>query len=324
MLLGIIIMSSQSGVISSTLDPREAHQGEFTGQGTFLVGNLTDTCYRFYNIASDVELTVELYSVEGSSLGSSALAQHECLSDFQPMTAESIEFVERASWKLIESGEYAVVISCASPCVNETGWFVSISAMQEGIFGAPILMLGFSICCLGILTAPIALIVFFSSKPSQSPRVMMIGKDGQFIPITDLHPDHPTFFDQEHQALKHNTTVPPPFADTAEKKNSQDFVDGLPEVTAGTMLTTEQIYALMRGDVEGAHEHIKTRRFQATMAEEAVIDAANAAAIASWDEGVPLAKSVDGRVVEKTKNKQSEPSQPLEHSEYAWKAWDEQ
>ena len=117
-------------------------------------------------------------------------------------------------------------------------------------------------------------------------------------------------------------TVAPPFADTAEQQPSQEFVDGLGGVASGTMLTTEQVYALMRGDVEGAQDHAKTERYQSTTAEEAIQDAANAAAIASWDEGVPLAEP---QPVQRTVASAKRPaSTPEPKTTDAWKDWDEQ
>ena len=177
-------------------------------------------------------------------------------------------------------------------------------------------------CCLGVLTTPVALIVYFASKPSKAPRVMMVGPEGQLIPITDVNPDHPTMFAQPDADTPVQQTVAPPFADTAEQQPSQEFVDGLGGVASGTMLTTEQVYALMRGDVEGAQDHAKTERYQSTTAEEAIQDAANAAAIASWDEGVPLAEPQPvQRTVASVKRP---PSTPEPKATDAWKDWDEQ
>jgi hypothetical protein len=177
-------------------------------------------------------------------------------------------------------------------------------------------------CCLGVLTTPLALIVYFASKPSKAPRVMMVGPEGQLIPITDVNPDHPTMFVQADPDTPVQPTVAPPFADTAEQQPSQEFVDGLDGVASGSLLTTEQVYALMRGDVQGAQDHAKAERYQSTTAEEAIQDAANAAAIASWDEGVPLAEPQPvQRTVAAVKRP---PTTPESGPTNAWKDWDEQ
>ena len=78
----------------------------------------------------------------------------------------------------------------------------------------------------------------------------------------------------------------------------------------------------MRGDVEGAQDHARTGRYQSTTAEDTIQNAANAAAIASWDEGVPLAEP------QPVQRKISSVKRPTESSEPsttdAWKDWDEQ
>ena len=324
-LVGAVLMASQSSAISSSMDPRELHHGVYEGTGTFVTGELNDACYRFYQTQDDVEMTVRLHRVEGASLDDEPVREKKCLMDFQPMTADNTVMVERASWSLNTSGEYALVIECEANCTASQGWLMSINAMQNSIFGSSWLVLGFSLCCLGVFTTPIALIVYVASKPSQSPKVMMVGGDGQLIPITDLNPDHPTFFQQATTEEAMQQTVAPPFADTVEKQPSEQFIDGLPEVAAGTMLTTEQVYALMRGDVEGAQEHAKTQRYQTPTVEDTIVDAANAAAIASWDEGVPLAepKPVE-RVAQNTPTAPQPPTSSSEAATNDWKDWDEQ
>ena len=127
----------------------------------------------------------------------------------------------------------------------------------------------------------------------------MVGEDGRLVPITDLNPDHPTLFNQPEPSMPTQPSVAPPFADTAEHQPSQEFVDGLNDVAAGSLLTTEQVYALMRGDVEGAQEH------------------------ASWDEGVPLAepKAVERKTTSPARKASAEQSAAPSN---AWKEWDEQ
>jgi hypothetical protein len=323
LLLGAILMQSQASTISSVMDPREQHHGAYTGEGTYRTDGLSDTCYRFYQEEGGVPLTAQLYRVEGDTMVGEALDQKKCLLDWQPMTADGKVMVERSTWTLNDSGEFAVVVSCEEECSETTGWFVSVDDVPENLMGSTSLLFGGALCCLGVLTTPVALIVYFASKPSRSPRVMMVGEDGRLIPITDVNPDHPTLFEQPDVTIPSQPKVAPPFADTAEHQPSEAFVDGLNDVAAGSLLTTEQVYALMRGDVEGAQEHAKTGRYQTTSAEEAIQDAANAAAIASWDEGVPLAepKAVERKTaVTARKTGTSESAAPTK----AWKDWDDQ
>ena len=322
--LGIILVSSQGSAISGAMDPRELHHGAYEGTGTFETGELKDTCYRFYQSSDGPKMSVKLYRMEGFSLADESVEEKKCLQDFQAMTADNTNMVERAAWTLNGSGTYALVIECEEDCSETTGWLMSINNMQNTLFGSTWLVLGFSICCLGVMTTPIALIVYFASKPSRAPKVMMVGSDGQLIPVTDLNPDHPTFFTQPDEMPTQQPNVAPPFADTVEQQQPETYVDGLPEVAAGTMLTTEQVYALMRGDVEGAQEHARTGRFETTTAEDLVEEAASAAAIASWDEGVPLADSPVPRTTPTKTPQRSSPPTASEKPSNAWKDWDEQ
>jgi hypothetical protein len=325
-LLGVVLISSQSGAISSSMDPRELHHGAYTGEGTFETGALEDTCYRLYQVADEAVMSVELYRVEGFSVVGDALGEKNCLQDFQPMTADDTTMREVASWTLNGSSDYALVVTCESDCSESTGYLMSVNAMQSALFGSTWLVVGFSFCCFGVLTTPLAVIIYYASKPSKAPRVMMVGSDGNLIPITDLNPDHPSFFNQVNQTEDSPPpqAVAPPFADTAEQTQPETYVDGRPEVAAGTMLTTEQVYALMRGDVEGAQERATTQRTNGTKtAEDLVQEAASAAIIASWDEGVPLAEPPNQPQNAAPKGR-SPATKPSEQATGAWKDWDEQ
>ena len=323
--VGIVLVSSQSSRISEAMDPRENYHQTYVGPGSEVTGQLDDTCYRFYQLKDDPEMSVELFRVEGSSISGEAIDEASCKLDFQPMTEEGDVLVERASWKLNESSEYAVTITCATSCEGVQGWFSSIDAFQNKLFESTTLLFGATICCFGVFTTPIALIIYLASKPSKTPRVMMVGEDGRLIPITDLNPDNPVLFDQPQEQIRpeQSPSVAPPFAVTAEQNQPEEFVDGLPDVASGNLLTTEQVYALMKGDVEAAQEHARSGRYQGTSAEDAIEEAANVAAIASWDEGVSLAKPVN----EPTPNQRQNPK-PLRDtsptvSDQSWKEWEE-
>ncbi|MBL6743780.1 MAG: hypothetical protein ISP83_05305 [Candidatus Poseidonia sp.] len=323
--VGIVLVSSQSSRISEAMDPRENYHQTYVGPGSEVTGQLDDTCYRFYQLKDDPEMSVELFRVEGSSISGEAIDEASCKLDFQPMTEEGDVLVERASWKLNESSEYAVTITCATSCEGVQGWFSSIDAFQNKLFESTTLLFGATICCFGVFTTPIALIIYLASKPSKTPRVMMVGEDGRLIPITDLNPDNPVLFGQPQEQIRpeQSPSVAPPFADTAEQNQPEEFVDGLPDVASGNLLTTEQVYALMKGDVEAAQEHARSGRYQGTSAEDAIEEAANVAAIASWDEGVSLAKPVN----EPTPNQRQNPK-PLRDtsptvSDQSWKEWEE-
>ena len=91
--LGVGLVLSQSSSVSA-MDPREQHHSVYEGAGTFPAEELTDSCYRFYQVADDAEMKVELYMVEGSSIVGEAIEQQSCLLDWQAMTADGTEMVD--------------------------------------------------------------------------------------------------------------------------------------------------------------------------------------------------------------------------------------
>ena len=110
---------------------------------------------------------------------------------------------------------------------------------------------------------------------------MMVGANGQVIPITDLTPENIANI-QQQQAEK----VDNPFADTGIDK-SEEFIDGREDVQNGTLLTTEQVFALMKGDVDEAQNRIADpfADYNTLRQPEAEKKITNTKEISSWDEG---------------------------------------
>ncbi len=84
---------------------------------------------------------------------------------------------------------------------------------------------------------------------------MIVGPDGQLMPLTDLTPE---VVQNQINSMNQGATDGVGFdVRTGEYMHqgndaSQQQMDGARDVQAGSMLTTEQVYALMRGDVESA------------------------------------------------------------------------
>jgi len=329
LVLGFVVLSSQSSSISAAMDPREQHHDEYAGEGTYITGALNGTCYRFYQERGDVKMTVTLQRIEGSALVGEVLEESTCMLDWQAMTTDGTEMDTIASWTLNTSGEFALKITCDSGCDNATGWLMSIDTLQTTLFESTGLLAGASLCCFGLLITPVALIIHITSKPKPPSRMMMVGEDGQLIPIGPSTSNDLWWGEQQNgNDARVGANVAPPFADTAEQQSSPEFVDGLPDITAGTMLTTEQVYALMRGDVEGAHQHAKTERYQNDVTEATITEAADAAVIAGWDEGVePKAPSESKPVKASTKESvrplPKTPSTSSDDTMPSWKEWEE-
>lgn len=150
----------------------------------------------------------------------------------------------------------------------------------------------------------------------------MVGANGQMMPITDLTPENIAKLQQQAVVEK----VDNPFADTGLTESS-DFVDGSEDVQNGTLLTTEQVFALMKGDVDEAQSRVSDpfADYNRVRTEQPVKKVTNTKEIASWDEGDNLftkqevenkTKTVPNKVAKTAEDKPS--AKPN-----AWKDWDE-
>ena len=87
--------------------------------------------------------------------------------------------------------------------------------------------------------------------------MMVVGPDGNLMPLTDLTPD---VVQNQLNAMDKGTQEEVGFDVRTgeymkpESKMDMQQQDGTQDVQAGSMLTTEQVYALMRGDVESASQ----------------------------------------------------------------------
>ena len=325
-LLGMVMVMSQGEVVTEALDPRKNHHSEYVGDGTFSTGILNDTCYRFYQIEGDPVMEVELRRVAGSAPVGDPLKESRCKLDFEAMSGDNTNFVEVASWELNATEKYALKIQCEEGCSKTSGWLASIDSFQDEFFGSTWLIAGGGLCCFGVLITPIALIVYLASKPKRGARVMMINPDGTLSQVTDYKTGETMNFQQDLQTPPSvNENVAPPFADTTAKSpQSEDFVDGKNDVAAGNLLTTEQVFALMKGDVEAAQDHAKTDRYQGGEPERAEAEAANAAAILSWDEGVQPGEVGESKDKEQPAVRMRKETSSAVGNDNGWKDWDEQ
>ena len=148
---------------------------------------------------------------------------------------------------------------------------------------------------------------------------MMVGADGQVMPITDLTPENIAKLQSQKVEKVDN-----PFADTGIS-DSEEFVDGREDVQKGTLLTTEQVFALMKGDVDEAQSRVADPFADYNDIRQPEIEkkASNTKEIASWDEGGSFASEQSSRIKPiKSGISKDTPKQP-ETKPNAWKEWDE-
>ena len=316
-LLGFIILFSNGSSIDAMMNPETSHIVKSTGESSEVI-ELEAGCYRLMQIKGEPTLNATLMNVDGSNVVGEPITENNCMKDTQSMNAS---LVQTGAWQ-ISAGTYSLDISCDDDCNSATSWFISVNAMQEAFFGNTGLILGSALCCLSILIIPLGFILQVSNARQKHSNVVLMNEQGQPLVLQNLPPHIAQQIQQEVQLNQNQQQqVAPPFSDTGLAKPPPDNVrDGTMDVQQGKLMTTEQIYALMRGDVEGAQQP----RFQTTQENEKVMDeAANAAAITSWDEGAPssfmpnpMVTETQEKIKQRTQTPQNEPSS-------SWKDWDE-
>jgi len=252
--LGSIIVLGQMDTFGDALDPERNNIGSIdAGSETQKLMAVDDAgCYRAYGI--NFEGNVTLSELEGSDI-KETVEESKCKLDWNAMSIDgSVEYTILGSWEL-SKGDYLLRIDCEGACANETVWFTSIDKMESDLMGSPMIIIGASFCCLGIFLLPLSGVLLAFSQNKKQGVMMVVGPDGNLMPLTDLTPDN---VQEQINSINQDATDGVGFdIRTGEYMNQQNNVnaqqmDGTGDVQAGTMLTTEQVYALMRGDVEAA------------------------------------------------------------------------
>jgi len=306
---GAVLLGSQASTINEALDPQQNHvfEGNQTGITTF---NLSSGCYRVFQDESSANISVALMSVDGAAIAGDAIPQQPCKLDFQPISSSGVKFQEIASWNLANSSEYALEITCSRDCDQWTIYFSSIHSFEEKIFSATWLLIGGGMCCLGIVLTPIAFIFYMSFKNPPQPKMMMVQPDGTLVPVDPItnNPNGIGF------SPPHGQHIAPPFADTNEPQQTTEFVDGSQQVERGEILTTEQVYALMKVYIQRAtqREHKNGPQHPTP----------NAQVISQWDAG-DASWEIIAHSNQPASQKNSPPMTSNDHQNHDWKAWDE-
>jgi len=352
-LLGSLLLAMNTEELDSIFDPRLNNEVEFQGDGTHVV-NISSGCYRAISIDGKSDFEITMTKLDGSARVGGALENNNCLIDFQAMASDNTDFKTVASWQITESAEYALDVECSASadCQEQVGWLVSVEGIQDEMFGSKSLLAGLSMCMIGILLLPLSVILMAATKSKGKSKMMIVQADGSLTPVADL--DQATIqqmnngevlqqdagnevagpFADSPSTLENSQSVSGPFADSGIGQQDGSFVDGSGDVQSGIMMTTDQVYALMRGDVEGAGELVQdpfvTAKLQPTLAEKQqnIQQKENDVLISSWDEGgadsvkttpvkTPINRSKTTPLVP-TKNDSAS-----EEDENTWKQWDE-
>ncbi len=321
-MIGAIAIFSNMDQIDEASSPRKINETSITGGGAENI-ELRESCYSAVVISDDIS-NVSLLKMSGSDIVGNALESSNCKTDWTPMDSDGSKFTILKEWDVSEKGEYILEVECESNCDNSTLWLVDATGAQWRMLEQPALVFGGAACCIGLVVLPLSFILYITNKNSGGPKVMMVGANGQVLPITDLTPENIAKI-QNQQIEK----VDNPFADTGIT-DSEEFVDGREDVMNGTLLTTEQVFSLMKGDVDEAQSRVADpfADYNNLRQPESEIKVTNTKEIASWDEGVGAAKNQSNQQEHtkeiKNDDNRETPKQPAATTKpNAWKEWDE-
>ena len=318
LILGAGAIFTNMGQIDEAASPKKINEAAITGEGSETV-ELTKSCYSAVVISDDFS-NASILKMSGSNVAGDALESTSCKTDWTPMDSDGSRFTIIKEWDISEAGEYVLKVECETNCENSTLWLVDATSAQWKMLEQPALVFGGTACCIGIIILPLAGVIYLTNKNGNAPKVMMVGVDGKMMPVTDLTPENVTKLQQQSAEKVEN-----PFADTGITE-SEEFVDGREDVEKGALLTTEQVFALMKGDVDEAQNRVADPFADYNKLREPDVTkrGTNTKIIASWDDGESIkSDSMQQKVESITNSGQKNPVKKSEAKPNAWKDWDE-
>jgi hypothetical protein len=309
LVLGSVLLLSQMDTVDELLDPRNNNIAVInteTDQPTLIVVDDAG-CYRAYGTGFDGNVT--LSEVDGGTATiKEPLKESKCKLDWEAISSDGQAFDTLGTWIIVDKGEYILEVECDGECGNETIWFTSIDSMEDGVLSSTSLLTGGLLCCLGILLLPLSGVLLAFSQNRKKNVMVVVGPDGNLMPLTDYTPDNiQTQLNQQQNETTDGLDFDIRTGEYVGQKNSspQTQMGGQQHVAAGSMLTTEQVYALMRGDVDSA----------STPEEETVPDPFPTS---------PGSSVVASKPVKQARVEVEKPSRKIPKAENQdWQSWDE-
>ena len=246
LVIGAILVSSQSDTIDSVYDPRQISIAQIEGEGSVTFDVQENGCYMAIVMKGDSDMEVTLTPIDGSAAASEYLSPKSCFSDWIPMASDGEAFEIHEQWIAGESGEMLAQSTCNEGCEGQTVWLVHIDNWGSKLLQSTGLVFGFGICCLGFLFLPVAGILAYSARSNAiHGTIRVVGGDEEIVQSFENH--------EEMLAALHDVNSPIYMGSKKEdvgeiSGNDDGFVDGSKDVLQGTLMTTEQVYAFMRGD----------------------------------------------------------------------------
>ena len=285
LVIGAILVSSQSETIDSVYDPRQISIAQIEGEGSVTFDVQENGCYMAIVMKGDSDMEVTLTPIDGSAAASEYLSPKSCFSDWIPMASDGEAFEIHEQWIAGESGEMLAQSTCNEGCEGQTVWLVHIDNWGSKLLQSTGLVFGFGICCLGFLFLPVAGILAYSARSNAiHGTIRVVGQDEEIVQSFENH--------EEMLAALHDVNSPIYMGSKKEdvgeiSGNDDGFVDGSKDVLQGTLMTTEQVYAFMRGDApKEVHKVSDPFADSPTPVTKKVeLPVANITEISDWDAG---------------------------------------
>ena len=252
LVIGSVLLLSEMDTMAEIFDPRNNNVSEINTQTEVpkLVEIDDAGCYRAYGVGFNGNVT--LYDLDGYD-NDEPITESKCKLDYQAVASDGQEFETLGTWVITTEGDYILQVECYGECENETIWLTSIDSMEDGLLSSTSLLTGAMLCCLGVLLLPLSGVLLAFSQNRKKNVMVVVGPDGNLMPLTDYTPDNiQTQINQQDSETNEGLDFDIRTGEyvVTESTNAQTQMGGQQHVAAGSMLTTEQVYALMRGDVE--------------------------------------------------------------------------
>ena len=258
LVFGAFLINSQNEAIDSIHDPRVVAIAENDGSGTSNFEVEKGGCYMAVvkQSAPSIEVTLTPI-VGGSAAATESLSPSSCFSDWAPMASDATSFIIHEQWVTEESGEMTVSSSCSSePCESYAVWVVHIEDTWVAEYLEYTgLIFGGVICCLGLILLPVAGLIAYSARSNAlHGTIKVIDNDGTLLQSYESQEELMAALKDTNSPLYQGAGSDIP-QDNIEQEDG--FVDGSRDVMQGTMMTTEQVYGFMRGEIPEAVESVE-------------------------------------------------------------------
>ena len=330
LLIGTLVVFSNSNNLLASSSPLTNNIHNQVGTSSFTIEVDETNCYKLVSIYDDPVVSA---TVNDPLSDSGEITADNCLPDFRPQDNE-YAYVVIDAWQL-ENGSYEVSIQCQEDdCSTTSIYMINANLIAQSFFSLPTII-GCTLCSLAAFIIPLSGILI--SIENRNKKVVMLNTDGSQMQFQSIDEMNRMILDGRFQQTEGNNqqasqnSVPDPFAPEqpsnpqqqgfAENDVENDAENGYNQVRAGQLLTTNQIYALMQGDLEKAKD-ITMKNIGIQQPKQTKPDAnyASKDTIDAWDSGGAVSK-----LSQKSNNitKTSYPKRTEQTKPDKWKEWDD-